>query len=216
MNDYIVCLPTRNEVESVGIMIDAIKKLNVPLFIVDSHSNDGTLNIATQKGVEVFQRDEYGSGYGCGVRKAIDVAYEKGYERLVILDCDTTYPPEIIPEIAKHLADHDHVIGYRDFTDIEFWHRLANIIHTTAVNLLYNSHIKDINSGMRGLKVSKFYKKLTAVHMEMVAQMTCVALRNNMKIKQVPIKYGARRGESKIGIIDGWHILWEIIKQRFK
>ena len=54
-DQVIVCLPTRNEVESIEIMIDKIRALELPLFISDANSTDGTLDIAQQKGVEVFQ-----------------------------------------------------------------------------------------------------------------------------------------------------------------
>ena len=91
---YLIALPAYNEIQSIGGMINRIKAMNKPVVVIDNNSNDGTAEEAERLGVEVYQRDEYGSGYGCAIRKAMDVALEKGYEYLAFLDCDGTYPPE--------------------------------------------------------------------------------------------------------------------------
>src|SRR3989338_10180008 len=91
-----VCLPTRNEKENIQYMIDRLKPLGYPIFVSDEHSKDGTIEIAKKNKIPVYQRE--GSGKGYGVRKALEVAKQKGYDVLVFIDCDRTYPPEAIPE----------------------------------------------------------------------------------------------------------------------
>jgi hypothetical protein len=108
------------------------------------------------------------------------------------------------------------VVAARNMADIGFSHRIANLIHTGITNLIYGSKIRDINSGLRAMKIEKYRGQLTARRMDMVAQITCLALRNKFKIKDIPIKYGKRRGHSKIGIIDGFDILWRIFRERVK
>src|SRR3989344_6161221 len=116
-------------------MVKKIRKLRLPLFIVDEHSKDKTLSIAKKLKVPVHQRD--GSGKGYGVRKAIQIASEKGYDAVVLIDCDTTYPPEYIPVMLKYIQKYDMVVGSRKMRHITFLHRLPNIIHTETINLLY-------------------------------------------------------------------------------
>src|SRR3989344_9270215 len=81
----VVCLPTRNEKDSIQLMIDSITKLGLPLFISDESSTDGTIAIAEKNNVPVYQRD--GSGKGYGMKKAGEGARQLGYDVLVTIDC---------------------------------------------------------------------------------------------------------------------------------
>ncbi|HLC65149.1 MAG TPA: glycosyltransferase family 2 protein [Candidatus Nanoarchaeia archaeon] len=209
----VVCLPTRNEAESIQEMIDSIKRLGYDLFIADSNSTDGTQEIARKNKVEVYQRDGVGKGYG--IRKAVEVASSKGYDVLVLLDCDKTYPPEEIPGMLEFFPEYDVVLGVRDMKEISFTHRLANIFHTQMINLFYGGHLHDINTGMRAFKVEKYKGLLTAKGFDIEAQMSLLALKKKMKIKEIPVRYLKRAGESKIRVSDGFLIAWRIIRDRF-
>ena len=111
----LVCLPTRNERESVAAMIERIRSLGYDLILSDERSDDGTVAIAEGLGVTVHQRD--GSGKGFGVRKALEVAAAGGYDVLVLIDCDLTYPVERIPDLLAQMQTADMVVGCRDFRD---------------------------------------------------------------------------------------------------
>ena len=208
-----VVLPTKNEEESIAYMIDEIKKLSLPVIVVDEHSTDKTGEIAKSKGVEVFQRE--GSGKGAGIITAVKIADKKGYDIIVLIDCDSTYPPKYIPELLSHMNECDMAIGSRKMTDVKFLHRLPNIIHTQAINLLYNSRLHDINSGLRAFKVKKMLGLLNATGFDIEAQITAKALKHKFKIREIPIEYNKRLGSSKIRIKDGFVILSRIIKERF-
>ena len=209
----VVCLPTRNERESIQEMIDEIKKLGYNIFISDSQSTDGTQEIAKKNNVEVYQRDGIGKGFG--IQKAVQVAASKGYDVLVILDCDKTYPPKYIPELLRFFPEYDVVMGVRDMSDISFSHRWPNVVHTQSINVFYGGHLHDINTGMRALKVEKFKGILTAKGFDIEAQMSLLAVKKKMKIKEISVEYLKRAGESKIRISDGFVILWRIIRDRF-
>ena len=209
----VVCLPTRNEKDSIQVMIDRIKKLRYDVFVSDEQSDDSTIETANKNKVDGYQRD--GSGKGFGVRKGIEIAKKKGYDVLVLLDCDCSYPPEYIPKLLEHMPKYDMVVGKRTMGNIPFLHRLPNIAHTMAVNVLYFANLKDINSGMRAFKLDKI-KNLDAAGFDIEAEITTKALKNGLKINEIPIKYQKRAGVSKIRIKDGFVILWRIIKERFR
>lgn len=207
----IVCLPTKNEKKSIKLMIDKIKNLGLPLFIVDSNSKDGTIEIAKKNRIEVFQSAE---GKGCGVQKALVVAKKKKFDILFLIDCDNTYPCEDIPKFISYFPEYDKVIGVRNMKDITFLHRLPNMFHTFLLNILFFGKLHDINSGMRAFKIDKL-KELNSKGFDIEAEMSCKALKNRLKIKEVPITYKKRIGDSKIRVKDGFIILWRIIKERF-
>lgn len=214
----VVCLPTMNEAESVGEVLSEIQSLGLDVFLSDANSTDGTLDIAREMGVPVYQRGENGycSGYGCGIRSGLEVADRMGYDVFIMMDCDTTYPVQEIPALLSHIPEYDLVVGARYMKDISFLHRLVNMFHTGFCSLLYGRRLKDVNSGMRVIKIPLFNGCLTARRMGLVAQMTCFSLKNNYRVIEVPIPYGVRKGTSKVRAWDTFVVLWYIFKERFR
>ena len=210
----VVCLPTRNEIASIQVMIDEVKALGLPLFISDQASDDGTREAAARNGVRVFQR--MGRGKGCGVQTALKAARELGHDVLVLIDCDHSYPAGHIPEVLAKMAESgaDMVVGCRPFDTIQWSHRLVNRFHTGAINLLYGAAYHDINSGLRALKVERFRGLLTAPGFDIEAQVSCAAAKAGMKVAEIPCGYVQRLGESKIRAWDTWVILKRILKER--
>ena len=210
----VVCLPTRNEIDSIQLMIDEVKALGLPLFISDQASDDGTQEVAARNGVRVFQRT--GQGKGCGVQTALKAAAELGHDILVLIDCDHSYPTKHIPEVLDKIrgTGADMVVGCRPFANVVFSHRLVNHLHTGSINLLYGADYHDINSGLRAIRVDRFAGKLTAPGFDIEAQISCVAAREKMVVAEVPCGYERRLGESKIRAWDTWVILKRIWSER--
>ena len=209
-----VCLPTRNEIASIGLMIKKIKALGYNLFIVDEESTDGTREVARKNGVPVYDRE--GSGKGWGVKKAMEVARKKGYDVLVLIDCDNTYPVNDIPKLLRHIPEYDMVIGTRDMDNVRPLHRLPNIVHTMAVNILFFARLNDINSGLRAFKVKPLMGTIDAPGFDIEAQITVNSIKRGMKILEIPIHYEKRLGDSKIRAMDGLLILKRIFLERFR
>jgi dolichol-phosphate mannosyltransferase len=182
------------------------------LIIVDENSTDGTQEIARQNNISIYQRD--GSGKGWGVRKALEVCADKKYEIMVLIDCDCSYPVEAIPHFIRFFPEYDIVVGIRDMQDIQISHRIVNIFHTFVTNLLFGLNLKDINSGLRALKVDKFYGLLDAQGFDIEAQITAVALKNKFKIKEIPVQYRKRIGRSKIKCWDTFRIFKRLIYEK--
>ncbi len=210
----LVCLPTYNEIKSIEIMIDRIKDLKLDLILCDQDSTDGTIEKARSKDIPIYQRE--GCGKGWGVRRALAIAKEKEYDFLVMIDCDCTYLPEEIPSLLKFIKDYDMVVGRRDMKAIQFSHRIVNIFHTLLVNLFFGSRLGDINSGLRAMRVEKFVDLLDAKGFDIEAEISTKAVKHNFRIKEVPIKYRKRIGNSKIKPGDTFRIARRILIERFK
>ena len=210
----VVCLPTRNEIASIQMMVDEVKALGLPLFISDQASDDGTQEAAAKAGVRVFQRT--GQGKGCGVQTALKAARELGHDVLVLIDCDHSYPTKHIPELLAKMRETgaDMVVGCRPFDTIQWSHRLVNHLHTGSINLLYKAAYHDINSGLRVLRVERFEGLLTAEGFDIEAQISCAAARGKMKVAEIPCGYVRRLGDSKIRAWDTWVILKRIWRER--
>jgi len=210
----LVCLPTFNEIESIDIMIDRIKRLGLDVGLCDQSSTDGTIERAREKNIPVYPREGFGKGWG--VRKALEIARDKGYDVLVMIDCDCTYLPEDIPELLKFAGDYDMVVGKRDMKDIVFSHRFVNMVHTGMINLLFGARLCDINSGVRTLKVNKFAGILTSKGFDIEAEISAKAAKGKFRIKEVPVSYKKRIGDSKIRAFDTLVIIKRILQEKFK
>jgi glycosyltransferase involved in cell wall biosynthesis len=210
----VVCLPTRNEIGCVAEMLVQIRDLGLAVFICDSGSTDGTREAASALGVSVYDREGPGKGYG--IRKALQVAYEAGFTHLVLLDCDNTYPVSSIPDLLRHADTADCVMGIRPMRDISLVRRLVNYLHTGLINILFGASLKDINTGMRVLRVEKFRGILSANNFDIEAQMSSMALKRGLKLTEVPVSYHKRTGKSKIGARDFFEIIFRILRERFR
>jgi glycosyltransferase involved in cell wall biosynthesis len=210
----VVCLPTRNEAKSIAPMIEAIRAVGLDVFVCDQQSTDGTIEIAASLGVAVHQRD--GNGKGWGVRKALEAASAGGYDVLVLIDCDCTYRPEDIPCVVAALGACASAIGARPMREIAWPNRLVNYLHTGAVNLLFGARLRDINSGLRALRVATYRGAVTAEGFDIEAQMTLIGLRSELGVAEVPVGYRKRVGESKVRAWDAARILWRIVRERFR
>lgn len=210
-----VALVAKNEEASIAYMIDKLRKKGYnDIYVVDEQSKDKTKKIAESLGITVYQRE--GKGFGCGIKSALKIAAARGYDYMIRLDCDGSYPPDELPKLVEYVEQYDLIAGIRDIKKVKLLHRLPNRFHTILTNLLFNGKLKDINSGMKLINVKKFNGILKADGFDLEAELSIKALKRMYSIKEVPINFKDRYGgESKIRISDGFLILWRIIKERF-
>jgi hypothetical protein len=150
-----------------------------------------------------------------------EVAKKLGFDILVTIDCDCTYPAEKILDLLRAIDEGaGMVIGVRNMKNIRPLHRLPNKLHTLAINLLFfrflgsGNWLHDINSGMRAFRLDKI-RAFRSKGFDIEAEITIRAIKDGLKIREIPVEYEKRVGESKIRIKDGFSILVEIVKERF-
>jgi glycosyltransferase involved in cell wall biosynthesis len=218
-----VIIPTLNEEESIGATIDEIPRDfcdELEIMIVDGRSKDKTVKIAKKKGARVVMepRKGYGRAYKTGFREADG-------DVIATLDGDTTYPAADIPKFVKMLE-----VKKLDFITCDRLstlekgvmsgkHRFGNWTLLKTMNVLFNMHLKDSQTGMWVFR-RKILKKinLTSDGMALSEEIKIECFKNkSIKAIEVPIKYRVRVGEVKIESWgDGsanWKFLW---KKRFR
>jgi glycosyltransferase involved in cell wall biosynthesis len=199
-----VILPCQNEEKTIGICIDKIKNAlqgeRYEIIVSDS-SKDKSPEIARSLGARVVKHNM--NGYGNAITKGVEEA--KG-DYLIVGDADDTYDFSQIPRFISELEKgYDIVIGSRFKGKIEknampFSHRY---IGTPALNfllrVLFQKRLSDVNSGFRAVKSSAYKKmKLRTGGMEFASEMFISAVKNKLKIKEIPIDYSRRNGTSKL------------------
>jgi len=208
-DDITIVIPTLNEAEAIGKVIDELKQEGYKnILIIDGYSKDGTPEIAKQKGAKVIY--QHGKGKAGAIKTAIENITTP---YILIMDGDYTYDPKDIKKMLPHANKYDEIIGKRTNTEnIPILHRLGNKIINYTFNLLLGTSLTDVCSGMYILKTETIKDaelKTTDfnIEVEIAAYMT-----NYGKITEVPINYRKRIGKEKIRT---WKSGYNILKTIF-
>src|SRR5436305_11573213 len=136
-------------------------------------------------------------------------------EYIVMADADLTYDFGEIPHFVRELADGaELVIGDR-MDNIQpgampWLHRyVGNPILTGILNLFFRTGVNDAHCGMRAVRREALpVLDLRTTGMEFASEMVIRAAKENMDIRQFPIEYHPRGGDSKLSSFrDGWRHL---------
>jgi glycosyltransferase involved in cell wall biosynthesis len=211
--DISVVLPCRNERETVGICIDKINSVlknsgRTYEIIVSDSSVDGSDEIARRMGVKVVKHDKI--GYGRAYLEGMGVAKGK---YIIMGDADDTYNfREVLGFVEWLDRGADLVLGSRFKGMIEdgampWLHKhIGNPFLSNILNMFFGMNISDTQSGFRAIKkVALDRLNLRMEGMEFASEMLIKAKRERLKIKEIPIHYYPRVGESKLDSFnDGW------------
>lgn len=214
--DLSIILPCRNEEEALPECLKSIKQvvamagIDAEIIVSDS-SVDRSPEIAREFGAVLVKHDQFGYGR----------AYLEGFKKasgqyLFLADADATYDFKEIPVFLNNLKQgYDFVIGNRfagkiDAGAMPWSHRyLGNPVLSFLVRLFFRSKVTDVHCGMRAITKAALMKmNLQSTGMEFASEMVIKAGKNNLKIKELPINYHQRKGQSKLNTFsDGWRHL---------
>jgi hypothetical protein len=208
-----VVIPCLNEAENIELCVTsalrvmASAKLSGEVIVADNGSIDGSASLAESAGARVVH--EPARGYGNAYRAGFAAAQG---EYIVMADADLTYDFEEIPRLLAGLeAGADMVVGNR-MDNIHPgampWHHryIGNPLLSRLLNLLFHTGVDDAHCGMRAFRQDRLAQlALRTSGMEFASEMVVRAAKEGMDIRQIPIEYHPRGGESKLSSFrDGW------------
>jgi glycosyltransferase involved in cell wall biosynthesis len=211
-----VVIPCLNEAANIELCVTsalgAMARAGIPgeVIVADNDSDDGSAELAELAGAHVVHEPMrgYGSAYRAGLAAA------RG-EYIVMADADLTYDFEEIPRFLAELQDGaDMIVGDRMrhiHPGAMPWHHryIGNPLLSRFLNLLFHTGISDAHCGMRALRSDRLeLLDLRTTGMEFASEMIVRASKERLDIREIPIEYHPRGGESKLSSFrDGWRHL---------
>lgn len=208
-----IILPCQNEETGLPFCLQKIKEtinknnLSAEIIVSDS-SADKSPEIAQNFNAVLLKHDKI--GYGIAYLEAFKVAKGK---YIFMADADGTYDFTEIPNFIKQLKKgNELVLGNRFAGEMQsdampFKNKyIGNPILSFILRLFFFTKIKDSHTGMRAIRKSSLeILNLRTTGMEFASEMIIKAIKNNFKIKEVPINYYKRLGQSKLKpFSDAW------------
>jgi len=206
---------TMDEEESIERMMLEIKRVapDAQIVLVDSSMKDQTPFIAERMGARVI-RQLPPRGHGPAMEVLMYEAAKQS-DALIYLDCDFTYPPDVIPHIRKILESGVDVVNAartRTRPDaMPLPNYMANKSFALLAQATAGAKVSDLHSGMRGYRSSvirafDFDGEGDAIPIDTLLW----PAKCGYRVVEVPIDYQERVGFSKLRKVAG--TVWTFIR----
>lgn len=212
---FSLVIPAKNESASLKHLLPALRDRydGIEIIVVDDGSTDNTAQICHDNGVVLVQHP-YSKGNGAAVKNG---ALKATGEYLIMLDADGQHRPEDIQPVMDNLIQgYDMVVGCRNFSSQASLARgIANSIYNWFASSVTGHTIKDLTSGLRGVKKAQFLRFLPLLPngFSYPSTITMAFFRSSLDVHYVPIKAERRIGQSHIQPVrDGIRFLLIIFK----
>jgi glycosyltransferase involved in cell wall biosynthesis len=211
-----VVIPCLNEEENIERCVSAAREamlqagINGEVVVADNASEDRSAELASAAGARVVRepRRGYGSAYLAGFAAA------RG-RYIVMGDADLTYDFNEIPRFVEKLDDGAELVMGDRMDNIHpgampWLHRyVGNPVLTGVLNFFFRTGVSDAHCGMRAVRRDVLPRlDLRTTGMEFASEMVIRASKERLDIREFPIEYHPRGGESKLSSFrDGWRHL---------
>jgi glycosyltransferase involved in cell wall biosynthesis len=214
MQNYTIIIPAFNEGKVIGKVLDSMIMPEgcAEIIVIDDGSKDNTYEEASARDITVIKHHK-NKGYGAALKTGIN-ACKTPY--LILYDGDGQHRIEDLLSIAKEMHNYDMLVGARSKSSHQpLIRRPGKKILSAFVNLLSQSKIPDINSGLRAFKTDTIKRYLHLMPNGFSFSTTSTVALNSMgyDVAYTPIVVQAREGsKSSVKIFkDGFRALMLIL-----
>ena len=203
-----VIIPAYNEENSIGRVLNDLPKEKLKeIIVVNNASTDNTAEVARINGATVVE--ERCRGYGAACLRGISVVSDS--DIVVFVDGDYSDYPEELDQLIKPITENraDFVLGSRMIYPesreaLLPQARYGNKLATFLICIFFGYRFTDLGP-FRAIRFDSL-KQINMVDTDFgwTVEMQIKAIKNNLRIEEIPVHYRKRIGISKItGTISG-------------
>jgi glycosyltransferase involved in cell wall biosynthesis len=207
-DDVSVVMGTYNEEEAVGTVLSDVDRVTdgrAEVVCVDG-SDDRTPDIAREHGARVVEQEP--RGYGVAVREAL---FQASGDVIVTTDCDNTYPMEALPRFLELINEgYDVVSGdrlYHGAAAMPTPNRLGNRAFALLASGLMGRRVHDTTTGMRAYRREVVRSIRWTENTGLSAELLIRPLMRGYEVREEPIEYDERAGETKLDPVSGGYAI---------
>jgi len=203
-DDLSVVMGTYNEEEAIATVLEDVDEVTdgrAEVVCVDG-SSDRTAEIAREHGARVVEQEP--QGYGVAVREAV---LTPDRPVVVTTDCDDTYPMEALPEFLAEINDGADVVSgdrlYHGADAMPAFNRFGNHAFAAVASLLMGERVRDTTTGMRAYRREVVEEIGWTENTGLSAELLIRPLMRGYDVRERPIAYAERLGDTKLDPIGG-------------
>jgi glycosyltransferase involved in cell wall biosynthesis len=223
-----VIVPVYNEEKTVARVLELLSQVNLDMevIVIDDASTDRTWDILQELRQQApfntyrYVRHERNQGKGVGLRTGFRLVTG---DLVTVQDADMEYDPQDLPALVRKWEEAVQagnakvaVYGRRNLSSQKFTTRWGNRFLTAVTNLLFGSHIRDMETCYKLIpgNVARALP-MEGRRFEIEPEITSCILQAGYKIFEVPISYNPRKEKKLAPWKDGWPALAMLLHRRF-
>jgi cellulose synthase/poly-beta-1,6-N-acetylglucosamine synthase-like glycosyltransferase len=208
-------LTAYDDEEAIGQAVDDFKAQPAvsEVIVVDNNSSDRTAEVAAAHGATLIREPRQGYGYACigGMHYAID---HTPAQFIVLVEGDMTFFAEDLEKMLPYISECDMVLGTRttrtlthNGSQMDWFLAWGNLFLAFLIRLRYwdstflgRARLTDVGCTYRIIRrdaLMRIGDQLRVGGNYFSPHMILIALRNNLSVVEVPIRFRERVGVSK-------------------
>lgn len=205
-------IPAYNEEKNISNVIERVPPFVNEIIIVDDGSADNTSEVASKHAVRLIKHEK-NFGKGEALKNGAKLASE---DVLVFIDGDGQHDPSEIDSLISPIIQKkaDLVIGYRNLEEAPLVRKFSNFMARFAIDMFTKQEVKDPLCGFRAMSKEAFNKlSVTKKGYEVEFDMIFEALRNDLKVANMPVSVNYKVGKSSITVKDNIKVISFVFKK---
>jgi glycosyltransferase involved in cell wall biosynthesis len=208
MSKLIIQIPCYNEAGTLAVTLAELPR-SVPGFdrvewlIVDDGSEDDTVRVALESGVDHVVRHNRNRGLAQAFMTGLDACLARGADVIVNTDADNQYCAADIPKLTAPVlsGEVDMVIGARPIDQIAHFSAVKKLLQklgSWVVRVTSRTDVADAPSGFRAISRGAAQRFVVFTEYTYVLETVIQAGQKNMVVRSVPVRVNADLRPSRL------------------